>query len=304
MNENIENKVDKYWSEHWSECDSKNASARDGWWKSPHIVRHVNKTICGEELEGWNAGPMKLLRQALSPDNTVEEALSVGCGLAHKEMDLLQEGLVQHFTCFDLSEEAIKIAKKHAEEKGLSDRILLLKEDFFASEYANKKYDMVFWDNSLHHMMNAVYAIEKSYDVLNKGGIFFCHDYVGKSRFQFSDMEMAIINGVRIMLPDPLFAGMERGTVIPKYIPRPKLEYMMMVDPSEAADSESILPGIAKVFPEALVIPTGGLIYFKGLEGILRNIEDDSVLLEYLLSLDDEAIRMGLTLYAFALAVK
>lgn len=304
MNENTENKVDNYWSKHWSEHDGKKAPARNGWWESPHIVRHVNKTICGEALEGWNAGPMKLLRQALLPDNTVEEALSVGCGLAHKEMDLLQKGLVQHFTCFDLSEEAIRIAKNRAEEKGLSDRILLLKEDFFESEYANKKYDMVFWDNSLHHMMDAVYAIEKSYDVLNKGGIFFCHDYVGKSRFQFSDMEMAIINGVRIMLPDSLFAGVEQGTATPRFVSRPKLEYMMATDPSEAADSESILPGIAKVFPEALVIPTGGLIYFLGLEGILWNIEDDSLLLEYLLSLDDEAIRMGLTAYAFALAVK
>ena len=300
MDEKIKKKIDEAWSGQWG----KKASApRNDWWDSPHIIRHINKTICGEELEGWNAGPIKLLRQVMPPDHILDEAVSVGCGTALKEMHLLQEGLVRHFTCFDLSETAIALAKEAAEERGLSDRILLLQEDFFESEYADMTYDMVFWDNSLHHMLDASYAIQKSYDILNDGGVFFCHDYVGKNRFQLSDIELAIINGVRVMLPDSIFQ-MDGETRFGRRVVCPSWESMVNMDPSEAADSQAILPGIARVFPEALVIPTGGLIYFGCLGGILNQIDEGSPLLEYLLSMDDEVTRMGLTIYAFALAVK
>lgn len=81
--------------------------------------------------------------------------------------------IVEEFICFDLSEEGIKRARKNAEEKGMSDRILFLNEDFFTSCYANEVFDMVFWDNSLHHMTDTTFAVQKSYDILQEGGIFF-----------------------------------------------------------------------------------------------------------------------------------
>ena len=162
---------------------------------------------------------------------------------------------------------------------------------------------MVFWDNSLHHMMDATAAVQKSYDVLKEGGIFFCNDFVGKNRFQWSDMEIAIANGIRVFFSDDLFI-LPDGRRMARFIRRPELQHMIETDPSEAADSEAIIPAVKAIFKDPFIVPTGGIVYHNTIQFILNNIPEDSELLTYLLELDNEAIKMGLTCYAFALAVK
>lgn len=233
----------------------------------------------------------------------LKRGLSIGCGLGHKELMLLENDIVQEFICFDLSAEGIARARQNAEKKGMSDRVSFINEDFFESKYADETYDLVFWDNSLHHMMDATAAVKKSYDVLNTGGIFFCNDFVGKNRFQYSDMEMIIANGIRSFFSDDLFR-LNDGRRISRFISRPDLNHMIKTDPSEAADSEAIIPAIRKIFEEPLIIPTGGIVYHLTIQFVLNNIPEDSALLAYLLQLDDETIRMGMTCYAFALAIK
>lgn len=169
----------------------------------------------------------------------LKRGLSIGCGLGHKELMLLENDIVQEFICFDLSAEGIARARQNAEKKGMSDRVSFINEDFFESKYADETYDLVFWDNSLHHMMDATAAVKKSYDVLNTGGIFFCNDFVGKNRFQYSDMEMIIANGIRSFFSDDLFR-LNDGRRISRFISRPDLNHMIKTDPSEAADSERL----------------------------------------------------------------
>ncbi|MEH2928950.1 class I SAM-dependent methyltransferase [Candidatus Ventrimonas sp. KK005] len=299
MEDKMKEKIGKHWS---LETNQKNCN-RDRWWKSPTIIRHINQTICGEPLDGWNAAGIKLAKRVLSKQKILELGLSVGSGNGMKELNLLENGLVRKFICFDFSEDRISQGRENAKNKGLSDRIIFLNEDFFESIYASKKYDMVFWDNSLHHMMDAFVAVQKSYEVLRKGGIFFCNDFVGKNQFQWSDMELAIVNGVRASLDNKIFQN-PNGENFQRIVGKPTIEWMNNTDPSEAADSQSIIPAIEKVFSKPLIIPTGGLIYHLCLNDILVNIEEDSNLLKYLLKMDDETIKMGMTQYAFALGIK
>lgn len=301
MNEEHKSKVGAYWS---GQYHRSNKALRTRWWQSPQIIRYVNKIICGEALEGWNAGPIRLLKQVLPENQIMETALSVGCGTGTKEMRFLEEKLVQNFICFDLSEESVKIGRKIAEEKGLSSRILFFCEDFFSSAYAEKLYDMVFWDNSLHHMPNASLAVQKSYEILKEGGIFFCNDFAGKTKFQWSDMELAIVNGIRLLLPDKIFHICDNGGEIPRGIFRVSVEQMNKIDPSEAADSSAIVPAIERTFKDPFIVQTGGLIYHLCLNDILINIEENSQLLDYMLSLDNETIKMGMQHYIFALGIK
>ena len=77
--------------------------------------------------------------------------------------------------------------------------------DIFLNMETNAKFDLVFWDNSLHHMKDARQAVQYSYEILKEGGFLYCNDYIGASRFQRTDMEMAIVNGIRLYLPDEVF---------------------------------------------------------------------------------------------------
>ena len=152
-------------------------------------------------------------------------------------------------------------------------------------------------------MMDAYMAVQKSYEILNPCGVFFCNDFVGKSKFQWSDMELAIVNGIRVSLDEKIFEK-SNGEIYSRILSRPSIDDMNKSDPSEAADSASIIPAIKEVFTNPTIISTGGLIYHLCLNGILSNIEEESDLLQHLLDMDDETIRMGLSQYAFVLAFK
>lgn len=301
MENGSKNRIRKYWNSVSAPKREAEKVYRTRWWQSPTIIRHINKTICGDSIDGWNAGAIKLLKEAY--EGEIKVALSIGCGEGIKEMALLENNLVQKFICFELADERIRRARQNAEEKEMGDRITFVNADFFETEYVSQKYNMVFWDNSLHHMPNSLLAVQKSYEVLETGGIFFCNDYVGKNKFQWSDMELAIVNGIRASLNDSIFQK-DNGKCYSRVVGRTSVEEMDKIDPSEAADSESIIPAIKKTFADPLIIPTGGLIYHLCLNGILSNIEEESLLLQRLLEMDDETIKMGLTQYVFALARK
>lgn len=298
MEEIVKAVIEKHWNDAAKIQNNKKFRLR--WWESPTIIRHVNHTICGEYIDGWNAGAIRLLRHKMGGYKT---AISIGCGEGTKEMMLLERNLVQKFACFELAKERIIKGRELAEKRGLQDRIMFFNEDFFISKYSEQSYDMVFWDNSLHHMMDAYKAVKKSYEILNPGGVFFCNDFVGKSKFQWSDMELAIVNGIRMSLDEKIFQK-SNGEIYKRIISRPSIDSMNRSDPSEAADSASIIPAIREVFANPIIIPTGGLVYHLCLNGILSNIEEESDLLNHLLAMDDETIEMGLSQYAFALAYK
>lgn len=116
-------------------------------------------------------------------------------------------------------------------------------------------------------------------------------------------MELAIVNGIRMSLDEELFQK-SNGGIYKRMVSRPSIDSMNRSDPSEAADSESIIPAIKEVFTNPVIIPTGGLVYHLCLNGILSNIEEESDLLKHLLDMDNETIEMGLSQYAFVLAYK
>lgn len=79
-----------------------------------------------------------------------------------------------------------------------------------------------------------------------------------------------------------------------------------MVDPTECANSERIVKAIGKWFPDAEIMPTGGVIYHLALSNVLHNIDEreESYLLDLLLIIDDLCIGLGETHYGVAVAKK
>ena len=273
--------------------------ARDSWWDSEQLISHINYLICGEELKGWNAGAIKKLRKIRG---TYEKAISIGCGTGNKEMQLLEQGIVERFICFELSDERIRIGVEQAKKRGLEDRITFFRQDFFNSDWVNDKFDLVFWDNSLHHMPNAFAAVKISKEILKEDGVFFCNEYIGESRFQWSDEKLEYVNNLRDKLDESIFhVGNE---VFPRHRKRPTLEKMLQTDLSEAADSANILPAILQNFQNPDIVMLGGTVHMLLLDRMIQNIPDNSEIMNSLIKADDEAIHQGMSLYAFILAKK
>ena len=287
-------------AKHWDNVTRTVALPRSRWWLSDRITRHVNRIVCGEDIPGFNQGAVALLNQK-TKGRTFKRGLSIGCGGAGKELNLMKRGVVEHFDLFELSAERCKVAKEAFRKNGYEQNVNIINQEF-ALEDASA-YDFIHWDNSLHHMFDTDKAIAETYSLLKPGGVFFMNDFIGQSRFQWSEAELEVVNSFRDSLPDEVFT-LPNGKRVKRRVDRPDLKTMINRDPSEAADSESIIPSLKKRLDDPLIIPTGGVVYHVGLNDILTNIPEDSPLLSLALTIDSIASRSGLNQYGVCIAEK
>lgn len=285
---------------HWSTSRS---APRTRWWMHPAILRHINTVVSGTPVNGPWAGLERRMRQ-LAPRGTFARGLSVGCGNASKELHLLHEGIVEHFDLFDLSRDRVERGRSAAVRQGVSERATFHLQDAFALDL-DDQYDLVYWNNALHHMYDVREALVWSRERLRPGGWLVMDDFVGATRFQWPDAHLKIANRVRQSLPERLMRDPANPQqCCPTCVTRPGLNRMLASDPSEAADSGNILPALTQVFPDAQITLTGGVIYNLALENIIANFDDieDAALLQELLTHDAELAAQGQTQYACAFA--
>ncbi|NDV25603.1 class I SAM-dependent methyltransferase [Desulfovibrio sp. JC010] len=285
---------------YWDRMPSNQPVSRLRWWESERIIRHVNKIICGKELPGFNQGAIVLLNK-MTGNKKFRKGLSIGCGAGTKELNLMKQGIVESFDLYDLSKERTSIAADSFRQNGFGDRVNIYNQEFRAED--SPLYDFIHWDNSLHHMFDCDKAICETYNLLEPGGVFFMNDFIGKSRFQWSDEELELINTFRNSFSDEYF-HLADGRKVSRHVARPSKKVMIATDPSEAADSESIIPSLKKRLKNPTIIFTGGVIYHSGLNDILSNIDEHSQFLTTALHIDSLASQAGLNQYAVCIAIK
>lgn len=289
-------------ADHWSTTQTQ---ARTRWWLHPTILRHVNALVGGQPEDGPWAGLERRMR-GLSEGRGFPRGVSVACGSASKERSLLQKGLVGTFDLFEISGERLAAGKAAAARQGLADRALFHALDAFSQDL-DDRYDLVYWNNALHHMLDAREALLWSRDRLRPGGWLVLDDYVGATRFQWPDAQLEIASRIRRALPERLLRDPARPqTSCPVAVTRPRLADMLATDPTEAADSDNILPSLRDIFPGARTLFTGGVVYSLALKDIIANFDDatDAARLQELLAYDAALAADGQTLYACAFARK
>jgi SAM-dependent methyltransferase len=164
----------------------------------------------------------------------------------------------------------------------------------------NERYDLVYWNSSLHHMSDVRAALAWSKRALKPGGMLAMFEFVGPTRFQWSDRNLDYVRRFRQNLPASL-----RPTGNDRWTARPTIEAMIARDPSEATDSSNILPALRDLFPSAEIAMLGGALYHFGLNGIYPKLgDDDTWVFDAMLTLDDALLDMGEMHFAAAFATK
>ncbi|HWA73965.1 MAG TPA: phytanoyl-CoA dioxygenase family protein [Polyangiaceae bacterium] len=274
---------------------------RTRWWQSPLICRHINRKICGKELDGTDGGDVDLLRQ-LSQGRSYARAVSVGCGNAYHQLRLLESGLVKSFVLYEQSEARAAQAAARAKAMGLSERVTLRVRDA-SSLPVEPGFELVYWKDALHHLADIQAAVRWSHDVLSPGGLFFMNDFVGPTHMQFTERQLDLAEQIRRALPERFLRDPENpGKMVPLRPTRAKLANQLEASPATSAHASNLLPALKSVFPDITVLPTGGICYMLALEGILANIrevEDEAVLRAMLLA-DNLCIEAGESLHAVA----
>ena len=275
-------------AEHWNNIHKRR---RVRWWHMPTIIREINRRVCGEPLDRISAGAVRLARD-VAGERTFYRGVSVGGGAGSKEMTVLESGLVEHFTVFELSDKRIEAGIAAARKRGLESRIRFEKANALKVVREKGCFDFVHWNNALHHMFSVGKAIAWSRHVLTPNGMFYMDDYVGPNRFQWSQVSLDIASGIRAKLPDRyLRSEADPEKPVPSKIKRPSRLRIIREDPSEAPDSSKILRQLARQFRNPLVRNTGGLVYNLALVHTLHNfseeLEEDRELLRNLMQVDE-----------------
>lgn len=274
------------------------------WMNHPYIVNRINQKVGGIQSDLWSDGLLYKLQMSYSTKIPFKNAVSVASGSGHKEMRLIKQGIVEHFDIFEYAAHRVEEGKKLAEKYGITEKITFHVADAFEEVTQGGIYDLVYWNNALHHMSDVYVAVRWSYQVLESGGVFYLDDYVGASRFQFSDRLMEVANQVRNNLPASFYIKNDNYQPRPPQRPRPNPTKVAEVDPSEAADSARILDAVREVFPKADIIPTSSGIYRLISDLMPSFTKDHETTLAMIALLDDLLMEEGEILWATALAHK
>ena len=276
-------------SRHWAKQFQK-MRADPGYWCNNKIVgAHICNLISGT-VHHWLPWA---LNEHFASAPQFDRVLSVCCGDGNHELMAYKSGKVGFIHGFDLSAGAIAQAKARFEQAGVpSDRYRFDVLDANRLEL-NERYDLAISAGALHHVTELEQLAAMLRQVLQPNGRLVMVEFVGANRFQWTDEQIELINGLLGTL-DPYFLhNQARAT-----FGRPTVEEMMRIDPSEAVRSRDILPVLREHFEFEVERPYNGTIIhqlYPLLNNALANQDrpDFDSIVRLILYVEDLLIKKG-----------
>lgn len=282
-------------SEVWSSEAARDVAVLGQYWLAHPMVRdRVNRLATGRDDQDAYGHLISLLATRGMPQ-PIGQALSLGCGFGALERDLLSRGLVTRMQAIDLADGAILEARRLAAEAGLADRVEYQVADLEVADFPDGGADVVFAHSSVHHVDRLEELFAAVTRTLKPGGIFHLHEFVGPTRFQWTDAQLELGNALLDSLPERL-RRLPDGT--PKgRLTRPTIEQMLEIDPSEAIRAADIVPLMREHFTVIEERRLGGALLHLVLGDIAQNFRADDAgdraELERLFAAEDRAMAEG-----------
>ena len=240
-------------SRHWdARVGEVEAGRQRGWLDWPFVEEeYVRPWISGDRGIGY----LPYLFDRHVERLPAERVLSLGCGGGNLERAMVDLGLARRIDAYDVSPESIRLAGELAAAAGMAEQIRYSVADLDRVELPRQSYDVVFVKMALHHLERLEHVYEQIRRSLAPGGIFMFNEYVGPSRFQWTDLQLELMNELLAILP-------ERQRRLPPFerVARPDLEDMKTLDPSEAVRSAEIMPLLGDDFEILEHRPFGGTL--------------------------------------------
>ncbi|HVT02143.1 MAG TPA: class I SAM-dependent methyltransferase [Thermoanaerobaculia bacterium] len=127
--------------------------------------------------------------------------LSIGCGSGVLERIVLANGLCETVDAFDGGIFSLLKAKKEARSAGVEGRARYFAADFNRPVLPRNTYDIVFFNQSLHHVANLEGLLRAVINALKPDGYLFLDEYVGPSRTQWTRELLAPLRALHQLLP-------------------------------------------------------------------------------------------------------
>ncbi|MAU12450.1 MAG: SAM-dependent methyltransferase [Anaerolineaceae bacterium] len=283
-------------ADHWSENTAESEAFADNtyWLAIPPVQRrHQSKATQGEDVD-W----AHYFLERYFPNRQGLLMASIGCGSGGLERALASWNAFSHCDAYDIAPGAIKLAKQHAADAGFT-QINYEVRDINSLEWPSDHYDAVWFNGSLHHIEQLERVYQQVSHTLKPGGYLFFNEYIGPSRFDFTERQKQVMDAVFKLLPQRF-----KRSFIPNY-PHPYLQAtpipdpveVQRVDPSEAVRSDEIMSILPDYFDILEFNKMGGTILQFLLAGIAGNFhpsdKDAMRMLDMLFAIEDTLIDIG-----------
>lgn len=217
--------------------------------------------------------------------------LSIGCGTGARERKYAKYPNFSLIEGIDLADKQIDEAKRTANELNLNN-IKYYSADFVNHDFEKAAYDVILFNSSLHHFDNIDRLLEfKVKPLLKNEGYLVIFEFVGPTRLQWTNEQLDFSNMLLAEMP-PKYKKRFNSTRLKKKVYRPGLWRMLAVDPSEAIDSDKIVPSLHKHFKIIEEKQVGWNILHILLKDIAHNFlikdEETQDLIQYLFNKEDE----------------
>jgi len=239
-------------------------------WNIAAVGARANALITGDPALDYTA---YIARKYLESSGPLT-GLSLGCGSGQKELTWTSRCRFAVLDAYDLSPSRIVYARDQAQAAGRTEinyQVGNASELPFPAEH----YDVIFVDQALHHFSPLEPLLLRIRRALKPEGYLIASEFIGPSRFQWTDRQLEVINGTLAILPHRFRRRWSDGS-LKSQVHRPSWLTMKLGDPSEAIESARIVPLLEKHFEIVERRDYGGTIVHMLFDDIAANFVDKS----------------------------
>jgi ubiquinone/menaquinone biosynthesis C-methylase UbiE len=261
------------------------------WWNIPEIRNRWNEKITGNAHVHYS---QYVYEKYLKNQKNIR-LLSPGCGVCTNELRLASYPVFSEISCIDLAEKPLESARKIASEKGYS-QFKFIAGDINEMVFSKNYYDLVLFNSSLHHFKNVENLLLKRIsDTLKPDGLLLINEYVGPNRLQWSSAQLKTVNELLRTKFPVKYKKRYKSSFLKERVSGPGIIRMRTIDPSEAIDSESIIPALRKGFTTLEEKNPGGNLLMILLKDIAFHFADGDPealsLLKDLMEIEDDFMK-------------
>jgi SAM-dependent methyltransferase len=250
-------------------------------WQSPVVRAAINRRITGDPELGAEA----YFARRHGPSIVAPHVLSLRASDAKLEIALVEAGSAERVTGLDDEQSRVDFAAGRVPEP-LREKIgfqLGTLEQWEPAEALGAAVCRSF----LHRRKDLETVLDRLSAMLAPGGLLFVEDFVGPAHFQWTEIQLDVINRLLARLPPELLTDLSSDERRAKLsVVRPNLAKRIASGSSEAVRSDEIMPALDARFERVQVRPIGGAVFHQLFSRIMGNFADRPDLVALLMEVD------------------